>query len=87
VFSNNLANVDADIYLKNLRAGKDIEESDRKRQDMETKRLISTLRTWHALYSTTVKWSSEAPRVAAELTINVGQTRRGASKPHKQKTK
>jgi len=54
---------------------------------MEKKKLISTLRTWHALYSTTVKWSSTAPRVAAELTVKVGQTRRGASKPYKQKTK
>jgi len=43
--SNNLANVDADIYFKNLGAGKDIEVSDRKRQGMEKKRLISTLRT------------------------------------------
>ena len=73
----NLAIVDADIYLENLGAGKDIEVSDRKRQGKEKKRLISTTRTWHALYSTTVKWSSTAPRAAVELIVNVGHTGRG----------
>jgi len=70
------------IILKNLGAGKDIEVSDRTRQGMENKRLIPTVRTWHALYSTTVKWSSTAPRVAAELAVNVGQRKRGTSKTY-----
>ena len=72
-----LAIVDADIYLENLGAGKNIEVSDRKSHGKEKERLISTTRTWHALYSTAVKWSSTAPRAAAELVVNVGHTGRG----------
>jgi len=38
---------------------------------------LSLQRTWHVLYSTTVKWSSTASREVAELIVNVGDSGRG----------